>query len=97
MPQGLRAAITSKTPVAMAVLCAAKIASSDNDQKLAEGKSLVSRSVPLFSNKRRGASMGALGYFSSYKISLATAEWTKPLIHGFYRQNITSCLCLSSP
>lgn len=96
MPQGLRAAITSKTPVAMAALCAAKIANSDNDQKLAEGKSLVSRSVPLFSNKRRGA-MGVLGYFSSYKVSLATAEWTKPLIHGFYKQSITLCLCLSSP
>lgn len=97
MPQGLRAAITSKTPVAMTVLCAGEIARSDNYQKLAEGKPLVGRSAPMLSSKRRRVTISVSEFCPSYRVLLAAAIWKKSLSHCFYRQSVISCLCLNSP
>lgn len=97
MPQGLRAAITSKVPFAMTALCVGELVNSDNYQKLAEGKPLVGQSAPLFSSKRHGANIDVSVYFPSYKVSLETAIWEKLLSHDFDMRHVTSCLFLNSP
>lgn len=97
MPQGLRAAMTSKTPAVMAIFCAGEIASTDNYQKLDEERRLIGRSALPLPNKRRGVTLDVSEYCQSYKVSLGAAIWQKSFSHNLQRRNVTSCLCLNYP
>lgn len=97
MPQGLRAAITSKASAVTTILCVGEIARSDNHQKLAGGKPVVGQSVPLPSSKRLGVTIDVSEYCQPYEVSFGSVISRKSFGHEFYRRSVTLYLCLSSP